>query len=97
MGLRPIDSPDCRWRRGTRDIPGCLAAPSGRVGSNARMQTVRLVEIAEILGVSHQRTSKIVQMPAFPKPTGRQGQTRLWDRREVAAWAKVWRRKKSWR
>jgi hypothetical protein len=32
------------------------------------MQTVRLVEIAEILGVSHQRASKIVEMPGFPQP-----------------------------
>jgi hypothetical protein len=32
--------------------------------------TVRLVEIADILGVSHQRTSVIVRQPGFPKPIG---------------------------
>ena len=61
------------------------------------MQPLRLVEIAEILGVSHQRASKIVAERGFPKPVGLQGQSRLWDRREVAAWAKVWRRERPWR
>lgn len=51
-------------------------------------QTVRLTEIAGILGVSHQRTSVIVRQPGFPKPVGREGQSRLWDRREITAWAK---------
>jgi predicted DNA-binding transcriptional regulator AlpA len=59
-----------------------------------RPQAVRVSEIAEILGVSHQRASKIVDERGFPRPIGRQGQSRLWDRREVAAWAKVWRREK---
>jgi predicted DNA-binding transcriptional regulator AlpA len=59
-------------------------------------KTVRIIEIAEFLGVSHQRTSKIVQMRGFPKPIGRESQSRLWDRREVTAWAKVWRREKPW-
>jgi predicted DNA-binding transcriptional regulator AlpA len=54
--------------------------------------TVRIVEIAELLGVSHQRASKIADQPGFPAPVGREGQSRLWDRREVTAWAKVWRR-----
>jgi hypothetical protein len=95
--------------------------------------TLRVVEIAEILGVSHQRASKIVGergfvgtfadqyltlwLPVeirsdgvairyratgrtgsvrcgFPKPVGREGQSCLGDRREVTAWAKVWRREK---
>jgi hypothetical protein len=59
--------------------------------------TVRITEIADILGVTHQRASKIVAGRGFPKPVGRQGQSRLWDRREVTAWAKVWRREKPWR
>jgi predicted DNA-binding transcriptional regulator AlpA len=56
-----------------------------------------VTEIAEILGVGHQRASKIVDERGFPRPIGRQGQSRLWDRREVVAWAKVWRREKPWR
>jgi predicted DNA-binding transcriptional regulator AlpA len=62
-----------------------------------RSKTVRITEIGEILGVTHQRASKIVGERGFPKPVGLQGQSRLSDRREVTAWAKVWRREKPWR
>jgi predicted DNA-binding transcriptional regulator AlpA len=65
--------------------------------SVTRTPTVRLTEIAEILGVTHQRASKIVAERRFPKPVGQEGQSRLWGRREVVAWAKVWRREKPWR
>jgi prophage regulatory protein len=60
-------------------------------------RTVNVSEIAEILGVTHQRASVIVRQRGFPKPVGREGQSRLWDRREVTAWAKKWRREKPWR
>jgi hypothetical protein len=60
-------------------------------------KTVRLTEIAELLRVTHQRTSVIVHQPGFPKPVGRENQSRLWDRREVEAWARKWRREKPWR
>jgi hypothetical protein len=60
-------------------------------------RTIRLAEIADILGVSHQRTSVNARQPGFPKPVGREGHSRLWSRREVTAWAKVWRREKPWR
>jgi hypothetical protein len=40
-----------------------------------RPQAVRVTEIAEILGVSHQRASKIVDERGFPRPIGRQGQS----------------------
>jgi predicted DNA-binding transcriptional regulator AlpA len=59
--------------------------------------TIRLVEIAELLGVTHQRTSVIVRLRGFPKPVGREGQSWLWDRREVTAWARRWRKEKPWR
>ena len=59
--------------------------------------TIRVIEIAEILGVTHQRASKFVDERGFPRPIGSQGQSRLWDRREVTAWATVWRREKPWR
>ena len=59
--------------------------------------TIRLVEIAELLGVSKQRAHQIVDEQSFPAPVGREGQSWLWDRREVAAWAKQWRREKPWR
>jgi hypothetical protein len=52
---------------------------------------VRLTEIAEILGATHHRAGKIVAGRGLPRTAG------LWDRREVTAWAKVWRREKPWR
>jgi hypothetical protein len=36
-----------------------------------KARTVRLIEIAELLGVIHQRTSVIVRHPDFPAPVGR--------------------------
>jgi hypothetical protein len=68
-----------------------------RQGDVTKSSTVRVMEIAELLGLTHQRASKIADEPGFPAPVGREGQSRLWDRREVAAWAKVWRREKPWR
>jgi predicted DNA-binding transcriptional regulator AlpA len=65
--------------------------------TGSRAKTVRIVEIAELLGVSHQRASKIADKSEFPAPVGREGQSRLWDRREVAAWARKWRKEKPWR
>ena len=43
------------------------------------------MDIAELLGVTHQRVSKIAGEPSFPAPVGREGQSRSWDRREVQA------------
>jgi predicted DNA-binding transcriptional regulator AlpA len=58
---------------------------------------VRIAEIADLLGVSKQRAHQIADEEESPAPVGREGQSRLWDRREVTAWAKVWRREKPWR
>jgi hypothetical protein len=62
-----------------------------------RPRTISVSHIADILGLTHQRTSLIVRRPGFPAPVGREGQSRLWDRREVMAWAKEWRREEPWR
>jgi hypothetical protein len=43
--------------------------------------TVRIIEIAELVGVSHQQANKIADAPGFPGPVEREGQSRLWDRR----------------
>jgi predicted DNA-binding transcriptional regulator AlpA len=51
------------------------------------MTTMRLVEIAEVLGVSKQRAHQIANERAFPAPVAEDGRGRLWDRREVRAWA----------
>jgi hypothetical protein len=53
--------------------------------------TVRIIEIADLLGMSHQRPSKIAGERGFPAPVGREGRSRTWDRREVVARANVWR------
>jgi predicted DNA-binding transcriptional regulator AlpA len=58
---------------------------------------VRAVEIAELLGVSKQRAHQIADEDGFPAPVAEDVRGRLWDRREVAAWAKRWRREKPWR
>jgi excisionase family DNA binding protein len=63
----------------------------------AKPQTMRLVEIAELLGVSKRRVHQIAEERAFPAPVAEDGRGRLWDRREVTAWAKRWRREKPWR
>jgi predicted DNA-binding transcriptional regulator AlpA len=62
------------------------------VNDRSRSKTVHVIDIADLLGVSHQRASKIVDAQDFPRPIDRQGQSRLWDRREATAWAKRWRR-----
>ena len=59
--------------------------------------TVRVVEIAELLGVSKQRAHQIADKDGFPTPVAEDGRGRMWDQREVMAWAKTWRREKPWR
>jgi hypothetical protein len=58
---------------------------------------MRLVEIAELLGVTKQRARQIASEPGFPRPVDGDAGGRLWDRREVERWAKVWRAEKPWR
>jgi predicted DNA-binding transcriptional regulator AlpA len=58
------------------------------------MRTVRLIEIAELLGITKQRAHQLAEKKGFPAPLAEDGRGRLWDRCEVTAWAKVWRREK---
>jgi hypothetical protein len=60
-------------------------------------QPIRITEIAELLGVSKQRAHQIVGEPRFLEPVDEDVRGRLWDRREVTAWAKGWRKEKPWR
>jgi predicted DNA-binding transcriptional regulator AlpA len=62
-----------------------------------RNTTVRLVDLAELLGVSKQRAHQIADEPGFPAPVDQDDRVRLWDRREVERWAKIWRVEKPWR
>lgn len=60
-----------------------------------RKTTVRLVEIAELLGVTKQRAHQLADEPGFPAPVADDGRSRLWDRRKVERWAKRWRAEKT--
>jgi predicted transcriptional regulator len=60
-------------------------------------QPIRLVGIAELLGVSQQRAHQIAEENGLPAPIAEDDQGRVWDRREVTAWAKKWRKEKAWR
>jgi predicted DNA-binding transcriptional regulator AlpA len=59
--------------------------------------TLRLVEFAELLGVSKQRAHQIAEEKGFPAPLAEDAGGRVWGRYEVAAWAKGWRRERPWR
>jgi predicted DNA-binding transcriptional regulator AlpA len=60
-------------------------------------RTIRLVEIAEPLGVSKQRAYQTAEENGFPPPLAEDAHGRVWSRYEVQAWAKRWRREKPWR
>jgi predicted DNA-binding transcriptional regulator AlpA len=59
--------------------------------------TIRLVEVAELLSVTKQRAHQIAEENGFPAPLAMDGRSRVWNRREVTAWANEWRREKPWR
>jgi predicted DNA-binding transcriptional regulator AlpA len=58
---------------------------------------IRLVNVAELLGVTKQRTHQIVDEPGFPDPVTEDGGARIWRRREVEAWARTRPKAKPWR
>jgi hypothetical protein len=58
---------------------------------------VRLVEIAELLGVTKQRAHQIAEEKGFPAPLAGDTSGRFRSRYEVQAWAKRWRAEKPWR
>ena len=60
-------------------------------------RTVRLVEIAELLGVTKQRAHQIAEEKGFPAPLAEDAHGRVWSRYEVQAWAQRWRGEKPWR
>jgi predicted DNA-binding transcriptional regulator AlpA len=67
------------------------------VNDRNHSNVVRVTQIGDILGATPQRASRIVAGRGLPKPVGREGQSRLWDRGEITAWAKLWLREKPWR
>jgi predicted DNA-binding transcriptional regulator AlpA len=65
--------------------------------SGRRSPSVRIVEIAELLGVSKQRAHQLADEPGFPAPAAEDARGRVWNRWEVPAWVKRWRGEKPWR
>jgi predicted DNA-binding transcriptional regulator AlpA len=65
--------------------------------SGRRSPSVRIVEIAELLGVTKQRAHQIAEEKGFPSPVAEDARGRVWSRYEVQAWAKRWRVEKPWR
>ena len=61
------------------------------------MRTVRLIEIADLLGVTKQRAHQIAGEKRFPAPVAADVRGRGWSRSEVQAWARRWRGEKPWR
>jgi predicted DNA-binding transcriptional regulator AlpA len=59
--------------------------------------SIRLVEIAELLGVTKQRAHQIAEEKGFPAPLAEDARSRVWSRYEVQRWAKRWRGEKPWR
>ena len=47
--------------------------------------------------MTKQRAHQIAEEKGSPAPVAEDGRGRLWDQREVKAWAKRWRREKPWR
>jgi len=60
-------------------------------------RTVRLIEIAELLGVSKQRAHQIAGEAGFPSPKGGEIRGRYWRPATVRAWARRWAKERPWR
>ncbi|TMK32268.1 MAG: DNA-binding protein [Actinobacteria bacterium] len=53
------------------------------------MTLLRLVEIAELLGVSKQRADQLRRRADFPAPVGRWARGDLWAAADVRRWART--------
>ena len=61
------------------------------------VETIRIGEIAELLGVTKQPAHQIAEEKGFPAPLAEDARGRAWSQHAVQAWAKVWRGEKPWR
>jgi hypothetical protein len=61
------------------------------------MKTIRVREIAELLGVTTNEPARSSTGRASPLRSDARDRAACGNRREVKAWAKVWRREKPWR
>jgi predicted DNA-binding transcriptional regulator AlpA len=58
---------------------------------------LRLVEIAEMLGVSKQRANQLRRQGDFPEPVGRWARGDLLAAKDIRRWAQRWVRERPWR
>jgi hypothetical protein len=56
-----------------------------------RRKLVRIVDIANLLGVSKQRADQLRHRADFPKPVGRWARGKLWAGPDVRGWARTYR------
>ena len=76
--------------------PTAVSATGSPANVKRHMRTVRLIEIADLLGVTKQRAHQIAEEKGFPAPLAEDARGRVWPVR-VQAWAKRWRAEKLWR
>jgi predicted DNA-binding transcriptional regulator AlpA len=57
---------------------------------------LRVVEIAEILGVSKQRADQLRRQPDFPTPVDRWARGDLWAAADVRQWARTYAGGAAW-
>jgi hypothetical protein len=79
---RQLQPPEGTWPRDAGHAAGRAFGLPLPWAAVPKPRTVRVTQIADILGVTHQRTSVIVGQPGFPAPVAREGQSRVWSRRE---------------
>jgi predicted DNA-binding transcriptional regulator AlpA len=89
QGLRTMSHHSPMWR-----VWCYLSATQGKMMTSPG---IRLVEIAELLGVTKQRAHQIAEQKGFPAPLAEDARGRVWSRYEVQPWAKRWRTGKPWR
>lgn len=58
----------------------------------------RASDVAEFLGISHQRVDQLLRAGRLPSPSARSGRARLWERRDIEEWAESdWWDSRRWR
>jgi hypothetical protein len=67
------------------------------VDDRSRFKTVRVIDIADLLGVSHQRASKIVDEPGFPRSGRTRGTEPAMGSARGRCLGEDRRREKAWR
>lgn len=93
------------WRRRDSEAAGELVRHRYRLG---RIRDVLLrgdavtlwttSDVAEFLGLSHQRVDQLLREGRLPKPSGRSGRARMWERSAIERWAKSeWWDSRRWR